>query len=81
MTTQDPELPINWPLLLSDSNQNWKKSRNSPLLMEPEGSLPCLQEPAIGPYLQLEVIFIYINEIFTTPMKNINFNVVYSFLV
>jgi len=25
-------------------------SRNSPLFMEPEGSLPRSQEPAIGPY-------------------------------
>jgi hypothetical protein len=26
--------------------------KNSPSFMEPEGSLPCSQEPAIGPYIQ-----------------------------
>jgi hypothetical protein len=32
-----------------------KKSRNFLLFMEPEGSLPCSQEPATGPCPELDV--------------------------
>jgi len=44
---------VHFNIILTPSSQTdirWVKSRNSPLFMEPGGSLPCSQQPATGPY-------------------------------